>query len=391
MVLLPGERHRHNVEAHLDEGSHHLGIHLLRGIHPGQGNIRGVVALNHLVVVPGSGQQRTGKVLIAVGVLLRVVCLNTERRGDKSLRVRGALRVVLVECPAVNRVGDGAAHRNILEHGVRRIQVQVHERERVAARGLVTVTSQLAQIGGIHLIARIDHSLDQREVALIGGGQGRNLNLIKLRACTVKVLVRKQAHGALLGGLDAEGSGAHRSTGELLVATKERGVDNAEGLLSQDASEGQRGAREGHHDRAVLLLDGGHQRGEGDGLRLRLRCLRLRGRPLLRIGGIGIRRRGCAALGIRGCGDARSRGRGDERGRGGGGICRGILLRGLLRHAKTPRVQGLCRNHQRGGRLARCQGLPTLEILHHRCGRQGRTVAEMHVVTQNKRMGQAVV
>ena len=145
-ILSPRQRHRLNIQTHFNQRSHHLRIHLLRSIHPRQRHISRVVALNHLIVVPGRRQQRARRILIAVRVILRIISLNAERRRNQRLRFRGALRIILAQRATIHRMRNSATHRNILQHRMRRIQAQIHQRERVTTRSLITITRQLTQI-----------------------------------------------------------------------------------------------------------------------------------------------------------------------------------------------------------------------------------------------------
>ena len=236
-ILRPRQRHRLNIQAHLNQRSHHLRIHLLRSIHPRQRHIGRVIALNHLIVVPSSCQQRARHILIAVRVILRIISLNAERRRNQRLRIRGALRVILTQRTTVHRMRNSATHRNILQHRMRRIQTQIHQRERVAARRLIAITRQLTQIRRIHLITRINMTLHQRKITLIRRSEGRNLNLIQLRLLTIKMGVLQQTHRAGLERLHTECTCTHRVARQLLIRTKKRRVNNAECLLRQNTRE----------------------------------------------------------------------------------------------------------------------------------------------------------
>ena len=261
-ILSPRQRHRLNIQTHLNQRSHHLRIHLLRSIHPRQRHISRVVALNHLIVVPSRRQQRARHILIAVRVILRVISLNTERRRNQRLRIRSALWVILTQCTTIHRMRNSAAHRNILQHGMRRIQAQIHQRERVTARRLITITRQLAQIRRIHLITRINVTLHQRKITLIRRSESRNLNLIQLRLLTIKMGILQQTHRAVLERLNTERTRTHRVTRQLLVRTKQRRVNNAERLLRQNTRERQRRTRQRHHHRVILRHHRRNQRQE---------------------------------------------------------------------------------------------------------------------------------
>ena len=310
-ILSPRQRHRLNIQTHLNQRSHHLRIHLLRSIHPRQRNVSRVVALNHLIVVPRRRQQRARRILIAVRVILRVISLNTERRRNQRLRIRGALRVILTQRATVHRMRNSAAHRNILQHRMRRIQAQIHQRERVTARRLITITRQLTQIRRIHLITRINMTLHQRKITLIRRSEGRNLNLIQLRCLTVKMSILQQTHRAVLERIHKERTRTHRVARQLLISTKKRRINNAERLLRQDTRERQRRTRQRHHHRVILRHHRRNQRQE----RLHRRRLSIRllaGLLIIRLSSSMSARRGARGSGIR---RSRSR-RGSARGGG---------------------------------------------------------------------------
>ena len=145
---------------------------------------------------------------------------------------------------------------------MRRIQAQIHQRERVTARRLITITRQLAQIRRIHLITRINVTLHQRKITLIRRSESRNLNLIQLRLLTIKMGILQQTHRAVLERLNTERTRTHRVTRQLLVRTKQRRVNNAERLLRQNTRERQRRTRQRHHHRVILRHHRRNQRQE---------------------------------------------------------------------------------------------------------------------------------
>ena len=260
--LSPRQRHRLNIQTHLNQRSHHLRIHLLRSIHPRQRNISRVVALNHLIVVPSRRQQRARHILIAVRVFLRIISLNAERRRNQRLRIRRTLRVILAQRATIHRMRNSATHRNVPQHRMRRIQTQIHQRERVTSRSLKTITRQLTQIRRIHLITRINMTLHQRKITLIRRREGQNLNLIQLRCLTSKMSILQQTHRAVLKRVHTERTRTHRIARQLLISTKKRRINNTERVLRQNTRERQRRTRQCHHHRVILRHHRGNQRQE---------------------------------------------------------------------------------------------------------------------------------
>ena len=393
-ILRPRQRHRLNIQTHLNQRSHHLRIHLLRSIHPRQRHIGRVVTLNHLIVVPSSRQQRARHILITVRVILRIISLNTERRRNQRLRIRGALRIILTQRTTIHSMRNSATHRNILQHRMRRIQTQIHQRERVTARRLIAITRQLTQIRRIHLITRINMTLHQRKITLIRRSEGRNLNLIQLRCLTIKMGILQQANRAGLERLHTERTRTHWVTRQLLIRTKKRRINNAKRLLRQNTRECQRRTRQRHHHRVTLRHHRRNQRQERlhhrglSGIRLlrtlliaRMRSIRSARRSRCR----SRRARGSSLRGTRRR-SRRTRRRRLNRRR----LHRRRINRTRLRHTKTPRKQRLSRHRQSSSTLTRSQRLPPLEILHHSIRSQRRTVTKMRL-TQHKRMHQTVI
>ena len=93
-----------------------------------------------------------------------------------------------------------------------KVEIKIHQRERVTGGGQVPFTHQRRQVIPAHLIAGIDFTGNQRVVAFVGRRERVELYFVQLNLGVIsfKVFVTHQHGARLIEGLHLKSASAYR-------------------------------------------------------------------------------------------------------------------------------------------------------------------------------------